>query len=388
MMEWTLKTFKSVAVATALALGLAMPTVSFAQDDPIAAAYASDFNVSVTEAQRRLGYTKTAADLQQRLMREEPLRFSGLYIDNGSEFRIVVKFVGDAPALLAKYTTDPVFVAQQSALPIAALQRAQQSLQQLLGPDSKIALEVDPVDEKVRVFLPNPERARALLSRLNIPQDRVEILQAPEFYRVAATVRGGDSISTANEIGTLGFNVRNAAGTRGVLTAAHFGECTGVSSGCTKNAAATGPSNVSLVHQGQVNAGSDDYEWRTASGHTFSNTMFYGQNMAITAVADPSTFPIGTTVCKYGRTTGYTCGTIQGNASTTYNGSPGTYIRVARNGGGDMVRAGDSGGPVFGANTAYGIVHSQVVTAPYQGQMLFMPITRISGLGLSVLTAP
>ncbi len=45
-------------------------------------------------------------------------------------------------------------------------------------------------------------------------------------------------------------------------------------------------------------------------------------------------------------------------------------------------------GPVFGANTAYGIIHAKVVATGMVGHMLFMPITRISGLGLSVATTP
>lgn len=357
--------------------------------DPIAQAYASDFGVSVDEAARRLSYTEQAAELQARLIREEPLRFSGLYIDNGPEFRIVVKFMGDASALLSRFTTDPTYVAQRSRLPIQALQRAQQTLQQTLGADARIAMEVDPISETVKVWLPNPERARAALSRLGIPADAVDIRQSQEFYRTVATVRGGNRVEHGTEIGTLGFNVQNAAGTRGVVTAAHFGECTGQTR-CTVNGpASTSPSGVSLIHQGQQNAGGNDYEWRTAAGHTFPNEIAYANtSMTITAVADPLTFPVGTTVCKQGNATGYTCGTIQGLNSTTYNGVSGTYIRVARNGGGDMVRPGDSGGPVFGANTAYGIVHSQVITSGMQGQMLFMPIQRISGLGLNVLTAP
>jgi hypothetical protein len=58
-----------------------------------------------------------------------------------------------------------------------------------------------------------------------------------------------------------------------------------------------------------------------------------------------------------------------------------------------MTDSGDSGGPVFGGGaaagqaTAYGIVHSKVTSPADQvGQMMFMPIKRISGLGLSVAT--
>ena len=68
---------------------------------------------------------------------------------------------------------------------------------------------------------------------------------------------------------------------------------------------------------------------------------------------------VGDPVCKYGRTTGYTCGTIE---SKTYDpdGSEtqfaATFIYVD---GGDvnLSEPGDSGGPWFYGTSAYGIHH-------------------------------
>ena len=67
-----------------------------------------------------------------------------------------------------------------------------------------------------------------------------------------------------------------------------------------------------------------------------------------------------------------------------YNGISGTYIRVANSAAGLMCDFGDSGGAWFLMNTALGITHAK--STSYPGNCLFMPIQRISSLGLSVLT--
>ncbi len=60
-------------------------------------------------------------------------------------------------------------------------------------------------------------------------------------------------------------------------------------------------------------------------------------------------------------------------------------MRVKISGSGDMVDSDDGGGSVFGSNTTYGSIHSKVAAPSSQaGQMMFMPITRISGLNRSV----
>jgi hypothetical protein len=158
---------------------------------------------------------------------------------------------------------------------------------------------------------------------------------------------------------------------------------------CVRNSPMKDQTGVSLTWVAQRNAGGEDYEWRTASNstNTFPNTIRYSTTtMPVTTVRDPTTYSVGTTVCKQGRTTGYTCGPIQStNTALTYNGVSGTYVRVARDTGGTMCDTGDSGGPIFQLNTALGIMHSKSTSFP--GQCYFMPIQRISSLGLSVVTS-
>jgi hypothetical protein len=93
-------------------------------------------------------------------------------------------------------------------------------------------------------------------------------------------------------------------------------------------------------------------------------------------------------VCKNGKTTGYTCGNI---SSTTYSPSyvtnaAATFIRVHESSNGNLSEGGDSGGPWFLVNTAYGTHSGSPGANP--NDALYMAINYVSSLGVSVLTAP
>jgi hypothetical protein len=66
---------------------------------------------------------------------------------------------------------------------------------------------------------------------------------------------------------------------------------------------------------------------------------------------------VGATVCKYGRSTGYTCGEII-NKDYCWPNAACTYIQVSRFNT-NLVDGGDSGGPVYAGNDAYGIVKGE-----------------------------
>jgi hypothetical protein len=88
---------------------------------------------------------------------------------------------------------------------------------------------------------------------------------------------------------------------------------------------------------------------------------------------------VGSSVCKYGHTTGYTCGTID-TTSLCNNGSC-TYVRVS-GGSVNLSEGGDSGGPWFFGNTAYG-THC----IGMGNDAGYMPVDYINqGLGVSVYT--
>lgn len=115
-----------------------------------------------------------------------------------------------------------------------------------------------------------------------------------------------------------------------------------------------------------------------------------GSQVLITSETASAALALGDVACKSGITTGHTCGEIEDkNAMVLYNGVIGSYIRVRDPLGGVMNDFGDSGGPVFGTNSAYGLVHGRGAPGtPMHNDLYFMPIEHFSLLGIEVLTKP
>ena len=63
----------------------------------------------------------------------------------------------------------------------------------------------------------------------------------------------------------------------------------------------------------------------------------------------------GRYVCKWGKTTGRTCGHVAGKEFDPGRGFDNRFIRVHNRNGKNLSSGGDSGGPWFDGNTAYGI---------------------------------
>jgi len=67
---------------------------------------------------------------------------------------------------------------------------------------------------------------------------------------------------------------------------------------------------------------------------------------------------VGGTYCKYGRSTGYTCGELQGKWDECATPSPANTCMFLSRSGVKMADDGDSGGPVFQGYFAAGWVHA------------------------------
>ena len=173
---------------------------------------------------------------------------------------------------------------------------------------------------------------------------------------------GGLGISTC----TTGFTVRNSAGARGVSTAGHCGNSQSLS-------------GYALTFRGEAYSGSYDVQWHNASGHTYPNTIKVSTSTrSITATRSRGSQTVGSQVCKQGKTTGYTCGTI---STTSYCASGAcTWVRVAGNGT-NLSEGGDSGGPWFSGNTAYGS-HTYGIG----DDSAYMPVDYFSGISMSIAT--
>jgi hypothetical protein len=71
----------------------------------------------------------------RRIEADSPETFAGIWIEHEPVFRVVVRFVGDAKAQLAKYTQDPLFVPQTAPRSYEVLVAAQRDIAERLAKD-------------------------------------------------------------------------------------------------------------------------------------------------------------------------------------------------------------------------------------------------------------
>lgn len=168
--------------------------------------------------------------------------------------------------------------------------------------------------------------------------DKVEVV--PEAY-----IRGGGNLNTTAGAAfcTTAFTVKQGS-VRGIATAAH---CAGSSKMRYLNHGTS--SYTTVTRERRHEGGHGDMAWYSRGGYTAARTFYYNQGK--TRYVDGTRWSVqGLGVSNYGRTTGY-------------KGSPKVYrINICVDRLCDMVamdkhytQGGDSGGPWFRGNTAYGI---------------------------------
>jgi streptogrisin D len=193
--------------------------------------------------------------------------------------------------------------------------------------------------------------------------------------RFSLRIAGGDAIYGSSYRCSLGFNVRNAAGTYYFLTAGHCG-----------NLATTWYSNSS--HS-------------TVLG-TRTGTSFPGNDYAIvkytnTSISHPGTvdlYPgsqditrsanafVGESVRRSGSTTGVHSGTVTG-LNATVNYPEGTVSGLIKTN--VCAEGGDSGGALFDGTTALGLTSGGSGNCTSGGTTFFQPVTEaLSVYGVSV----
>ncbi|MEW2285743.1 S1 family peptidase [Streptomyces sp. NPDC047841] len=185
-------------------------------------------------------------------------------------------------------------------------------------------------------------------------------------------ISGGDAIYASSWRCSLGFNVQDSSGNYYFLTAGH----------CT-DGAGTWWSNSSHSTTLGTTAGSsfpgNDYGIVRYTNSSVAKSGAVG-SQDITSAATPS---VGTTVYRRGSTTGTHSGRVTAlNATVNY-------------GGGDIVSGliqttvcaepGDSGGPLYGGTTAYGLTSGGSGDCTSGGTTFFQPVTEaLSAYGVHV----
>jgi hypothetical protein len=180
-----------------------------------------------------------------------------------------------------------------------------------------------------------------------------------------------------------GFSVRNYSGVRGVVTAAHCEDSLTTVSGGANVGGLQQATSAAQYTQGI------DIQWHASTTNVYANQVQYGTNLvSITGTAGVSVMqPNVTEVCLVRwRTQTTSCGRIH---NTSYyvqhpiHGRSGPFVGVTPVGSLLLSEQGDSGGPWFFGNRAYG-VHS----GRFESVSFFTPADKLGTLSVVVQTSP
>lgn len=371
--------------ALALAL-LALPL--FAQDtiaDPPSEAllqdsgsYASRVGVSVDEAIRRLRLQRQIGDLEGALVEAEPAAYAGMWIEDEPRYRVIVRFTdpgaeGRLRARLAGGALADLVETRPARWSLAELERRQKESRGLAhAVKIETNSEVNVFENRVDLFVLDPPKLNAALAaaRARLPEG-VAIHRVPRLSGVEA-LYGGANLSTC----TAGFTVQGTNGELGVATAGHCGNTQSFRF-------------IPLPFRREKDGDGYDVQWHSACELVQVTNLFEtGFNKRpVNATRHRNNQTIGSFVCKWGMTTGRTCGWIE---SKTHDPNPikdlfgGIFIRVDGRGV-DLSKPGDSGGPWFIEDVAYGI-HSGYAGLD-EKDSYYMAVNYLSVVGASVLTA-
>jgi hypothetical protein len=363
-----------LAISTA---GVAQPVQTFGEalaDDALQ--YAAQFGVSIGEAARRLKAQQDSVDATDAIAREFAERLAGISIEHRPQFRIVILLTGN----------EPVADRSTAGVPIIFRVGARATHAQALS-----ALRKHLID--LRADLPNARGAGydqrsgevvLLVTRADVDRYGIEAIKsrAEEVGGVPVrvvvnqlnesdmTVDGGgrveglNSVTKRRNLCTTAFVVTNGEATA-ITTAAH---CPDDLTYIDRDG-----SSVDLPMIGSWGAGYQDVQINGSPNSP--DPLFYSNRGAgtlrrLATWRNVASTRAGDFVCHYGESSGYSCATVE---FTDYAppgdlcGGPCSPTWVTVKGPGCV--PGDSGGPVFSGEVAFGIAKG--VNRASTGQCLF-----------------
>lgn len=336
--------------------------------------YASLFNVDLDEAIRRLTLQATIGELASALPVKEIDTFCGLWLQHTPQFRLVIGFTQDGektirPYLESKSFADIVEIHTMNAT-LQELERAQEISHIILDtlniPTDSLIRESENLVELRVTDIAKLDFA-LVKSGMQLPP-QVVIIQVDKLMTPVTDIFGGKSLSQC----TSGFSVVNSNGVKGITTAAH----------CPDSISYNG---INLPYQSGLWGWQYDIQWHRADqSFTVRNLIFDGSNNRFIFTTKRRTQQFeGELVCKYGKATNQmVCNTIISKFCRPTGGdappnATATYILVNN----ANTSQGDSGGPVFFNNTAYGTT----VATSNGTDFIYMAIDYFDALGIAIL---
>ncbi|PRY54033.1 streptogrisin C [Knoellia remsis] len=299
---------------------------------------AKDSGLTIETARDRIaaqdGLSTKAAALEKAL----GAKAAGSFIDQKAGTLVVnVTDAAAAKAVQAKGATAKV-VANDTA----ELATAEKSARAVAGADA-ISTYSDPMTNKVVLTVPADKVAA---TKAKVDTSRVTVEGTEATMTTQANVYGGQQIEFSGYVCSLGFNATRS-GTPVFITAGHCAE--GYQS-----------FNRNGTYLGKTQAYSfpgNDYAYSSLASTWTGVGAVDMYNGSARRVSGYSNAAVGTAVCKSGRTTGWTCGSVQAkNATVNYNNGDGTYSTVSGlTKSNTCTEGGDSGGSWLASTLAQGV---------------------------------
>lgn len=346
-----------------------------------AATYSELYRTDEAEAITRLKLQQDAGRLEAELINLDD-GFAGLWIEHEPVFQVVARFVNpeQGQRMLAQRQQDSLSAAievRPANFSLAELQEQQILLRQL-SQQYKLTMdsEIDIINNQVTVYALNPDVITTAMDEAAVRLPTSVVIQQTSALAEPEMLQGGSSVTSC----TAGFTVRNnGTNEQGISTAAH----------CPNGQSFAG---TALPFRREDQQGNQDVQWNSSCGLLpVTNQFNSGIGVRnVTGTLHRNNQVVGSMVCKFGRTTGRTCGNIGSKsfAPNYVNSASSTFIRVdATANFPDLSAGGDSGGPWYLEQIAYGTHSGGFNGGSNDGDSIYMAINYISSIGVSVLTA-
>lgn len=320
--------------------------------------YANDFGVSLEVAKQRLADQGQIGQAIAALRDGEPSTFAGAWVEHTPKWQVIVRTTAAGPSATAVegyFSASTIPVTVKSDAPWSeqqALSNLQAMEEALEGTFDEYTLYLDPREPKgvtVSVRIPSnmvgstPAQLNRLLPDLVTEKSSAVGWHDGPLSRKEA-VYGGAEIQFRNNDDlhcTTGFAVETSRGLTGLLTAEHCSDDGDVDYHSPDD------DDYAMTFVAGRDDDSGDFAWYT-TGEVEDNRIYSAPNTLRNITSYEDDFDdlfIGQQICRYGRKTGAKCDTIRVLRENV------NEVLMEKN----IAEGGDSGGPWFFGNKAYGV---------------------------------
>ncbi len=254
---------------------------------------------------------------------------------------------------------------------------------------SGLDFQVTPTDAASKAGLSEYLSLVRSYARSTVPA-RIEIQEKYVPAEPEATIRGGGNLNTSSSAGNLphctaGFTVRNDAAQHGMSTAGHCASGQGYL--VHYNQGVGGADSAVRLERRAVSPYGYDLTWydKPSAPSTFQPTFYVGYDGASSyrTVRGRTNPVVGSPVGNFGRTNGYHSDAhVTGRDVCADNPCRRFHITDRA-----FTAGGDSGGPWFWNNTAYGIHYGKIPNSNGDLRSAFTPVFLLGYMDIDVWVA-